>query len=116
MLLQRIKCSPTDRTRHVVVEGVKSISVKVSCGVPQDTALDQILLIIYMNDVTDSINTSIFAATTESLHSNIRNFADDSKLQKIINKVRDQTCLQLDVLAVMLWAEKNNIMLNEETF
>ncbi|WP_347046892.1 hypothetical protein, partial [Escherichia coli] len=43
-------------------------------------------------------------------------FADDSKLLKVVDRVEDQTDLQSDLLAVIQWAEKHNMQLNEDKF
>ena len=104
-LLQWIECFLVNRTQHVVIEGTRSISAKVISGVPQGTVLGPLLFIVYINDIIDVIK-----------HSTVRIFADDSKLQKVINGAADRTCLQLDLLAVIQWAEKNNMLLNKDKF
>ena len=58
----------SDRKQIVVVDGQKSDILDVKAGVPQGSRLGPLLFLIYMNDITDEIE------------SDILNFADDTSL------------------------------------
>ena len=49
-------------------------------------------------------------------HSKVKVFADDSKLHKTISSSSDSDLLQEDLLAVIRWANSNNMELNESKF
>lgn len=49
-------------------------------------------------------------------HSNIKIFADDWKLLKVVDGMGDRTKLQSDIVAVIQWVQKPNMQLNEDTF
>ena len=57
-----------DRKQIVVVNGCKSDILDVKAGVPQGSRLGPLLFLIYMNDITDSIESDILI------------FADDTSL------------------------------------
>lgn len=91
-----------DKTQDVVGGIIQSLA-KVSSGVPQVLIL--LLFLTYIIDITYLVK-----------HSNIRIFADDSKIQKFINEMGDWTCFHVDLLAVIRWAEKNNMLWKEDKF
>ena len=63
--LQWINSFLSNRTQTVSVNGSHSSPANVISGVPQSSVLGLVLFLLYINDITDSIN------------SNIRLFADD---------------------------------------
>ena len=92
----------TNREQVVMVDGKKSKPEKVLSGVPQGTVLGPILFILYINDITKVIrNTYIMI------------FADDSKLIKEINSLRDRELFNEDIIAVTEWAAANKMELNK---
>ena len=67
-LLELFKSYLSNRQQRVVVDGVKSDMAPLSAGIPQGSKLGPILFIIYINDIT------------EDLDSDILIFADDCSL------------------------------------
>ena len=74
-------------------------------GVPQGTVLGPVLFILYINDITQVIK-----------HSYIKIFADDSKLVKSIKSMSDRELLEIDLKAVIKWADNNKMQLNRLKF
>jgi hypothetical protein len=58
----------TDRTQYVEIEGSRSTSRQLQCGVPQGSILGPLLYLIYVNDISKSSN------------SHILSFADDTTM------------------------------------
>ena len=63
------------------------------------------LFILYINDITQVIK-----------HSYIKIFADDSKLVKSIKSMSDRELLEIDLKAVIKWADNNKMQLNRLKF
>ena len=93
------------RTQVVRVNGACSYPTSVDSGVPQGSVLGPLLFIIFINDLSHSIN-----------HSNILTFADDTKLVKEICESSDTFLLQEDLNNVVEWSVKNKMQLNAEKF
>jgi len=66
----------------------------VLSGVSQGSVLGPLLFLVYVNDLPDWIKT------------NIKMFADDTKLWSVIGKVEDSSCLQEDLLKLKEWSDK----------
>ena len=66
--LDMITCYLADRNQVVVVDGQVSNVVDVKAGVPQGSRLGPLLFILYMNDITEEIESDILL------------FADDTSL------------------------------------
>ena len=80
-----------ERTQQVINNGESSSKGKVISGVPQGTVLGPLLFLIYINDLSDRVN------------SQIRLFADDSYLYKTIDTPQDTLQLQKDLDALTKW-------------
>ena len=93
-LLNWIKSFLTNRTQQVVVEGSVSSSCEVTSGVPQGSVLGPALFLIYINDITENIN------------SQIRLFADDCLIYRPINSIEDHLILQNDLHTLVDWSNK----------
>jgi len=82
----------TSRSMQVVVDGEKSESVHVASGVPQGTVLGPILFLCHINDLPDSVK------------STVRLFADDCLLYRRIRNMADHARLQKDLAELEKWA------------
>ena len=60
---------PSERHQIVTVNSVKSAECSVSCGIPQESVLEPLLFLLYINDFSKSSNIFDFHL-----------FADDSNL------------------------------------
>ena len=107
-LLQWITSFLSGRVQKVVVAGSVSEVIEVLSGVPQGTVLGPLLFILFINDMERCVN-----------HSQLKLFADDSRLIKAVNPnspESDAALLQSDLDAVLKWASSNNMKLNEDKF
>ena len=95
----------TDRSQHVVVNGMSSLVALIISGVPQGSVLGPLLFILFINDMQSCIN-----------FSTIRFFADDTRLLKHIYGHSDSEELQKDLDSVIKWAKANNMSLHEDKF
>ena len=94
-ILNWIKSFLTNHTQQVVIEGSVSSSYGVTSGVPQGSVLGSALFLIYINDITENIN------------SQIRLFADDCCLiYRPINSIEDHLILQNDLHTLVDWSNK----------
>ena len=84
----------SNSTQTVSVNGSNPSPANVISGVPQGSVLGPVLFLLYINDITDSIN------------SNIRLFADDSILYREIQTPKDHGILQTDLNKLSEWATK----------
>ena len=82
------------RQQRVVVNGDASEWVPVSSSVPQGTVLGPLLILIYINDIT------------EGFSSELRLFADDCLLYRIIKSTHDCEILQQDLDRLVRWSER----------
>ena len=107
-LLKWIEAFLSNHTQKVVIDGKVSETIFVISGVPQGTVLGPLLFLLFVNDMELCIK-----------HSNLKLFADDSRLTKDINPEvpdADQDFLQQDLNAILDWAISNNMILNEKKF
>jgi hypothetical protein len=81
------------RTQTVVLDGERSRPCHVKSGVPQGTVLGPLLFLLYINDIGDSINSSI------------KLFADDCVLYRQVKDESDCTLLQSDLSKLVDWSE-----------
>ena len=95
----------TTRTQYVVVNGQKSEPAHVVSGVPQGTVLGPALFIIYMNNVTEAVKSTI-----------IKMFADDSKLISSIKNLEDRNKIKTDLAALIKWTQDNSMEFNKGKF
>jgi len=91
-LLLWIKDYLSDRSQSVVLDGTSSGPHPVISGVPQGTVLAPLLFLLYINDITTSIQ------------STIRLYADDVLIYRIIDSENDHLILQNDINRLEHWA------------
>ena len=85
----------SDRKQVVVVDGVKSDVLNVEAGVPQGSRLGPLLFIIYVNDITNNLESDILI------------FADDTSLLATGNDpVETAAMLNRDLAKITDWATK----------
>ena len=84
-LLRWIKNFFSERKLRVVLNGISSDWTDVISGVPQGSVLGPILFILYVNDLPNKVK------------SYCKIFADDTKLYKEINNLKDYEDLQDDI-------------------
>ena len=86
--------------QRVVINGTSSDWDKVDYGVPQGTVLGPLLLLLYINDIADD------------LQSDIRHFADDCIWYKVVNNTTDCVKLQDDIDQLDRWDRKWQMQFN----
>lgn len=89
-----------NRTQYVTVNDNDSDPHPVTSGVPQGSVLAPLLFLIYINDLTDSISSSI------------RLFADDCVIYRKITNPTDVACLQADLDNISTWCDRWMMKLN----
>ena len=92
-ILNWTKSFLSDRTQQVLVDGSLSHIGNVTSGVPQGSVLGPTLFLVFINDITDTIQ------------STIRLFADDTILYRHTNKAHDVHILQEDLNRLEKWEE-----------
>ena len=83
----------TNRKMRVVIDGEESEAVPVDSGVPQGTVLGPLLFLCHINDLPDSVK------------STIRLFADDCLLYQQIKSREDHISLQYYLQNLETWAK-----------
>jgi ribonuclease P/MRP protein subunit RPP40 len=92
-----------DRLQHVVVNGFVSSPSHVKSGVPQGSVIGPLLFLILIGDIDADLH-----------NSSLRSFADDTRVLKGINSLRDASLLQHDLTIVYQWAMDNNMLFNSK--
>ena len=92
-----IKIWLSQRLQRVVINGYDSNFVKVQSGVPQGTVLGPLMFLLYINDINLGIT------------SQLRLFADDCILYRVISNQQDQLLLQHDLNLIVKWTQMNLI-------
>lgn len=84
----------------VIINGEKSGEADVTSGVPQGSILGPLLFLIYVNDISDNIDSSV------------RMFADDCVLYRVIHDKSDCAILQGDIDRITQWCADWHMKLN----
>jgi hypothetical protein len=82
----------SERTQRVRIKSTNSLSQPVHSGVPQGSVLGPLLFILYVNDLPASTN------------SPSKFFADDAKMYKTVNNIRNHIDFQQDLDGVENWS------------
>ena len=94
----------TDRKQSTLANGVVSSLVNISCGIPQGSTVGPLMYIIYMNDVSTSLN-----------HCKYQLYADDTViyLSDDITNLNDATNrITTDLESFKYWCDMNKLTLN----
>ena len=86
-----IRAFLTHMTQQVTVEGATSDSVEVLSGVPQETVLELLLSLVFINDLPDCVQ------------SETRLLADDCILYRLIKNQNDCNILEDDLISLAEW-------------
>ena len=89
------------RKQYVRLNGTLSRLRNVTSGVPQGSVLGPLLFLVFINDLPDCIT------------SNVKLFADDTKLYNIIRSIIDAEILQDDLTGLMEWCRKWKMVFNK---
>ena len=92
----------TKRQQRVVIKDHNSSYIHVNSGVPQGTVLGPLMFLLYINDITTNIS------------SNIRLFADDCVLYRVIHSEQDHHILQQDLNLIIQWTVLWQMCLNTD--
>ena len=84
----------TGRRQRVVVNGQFSSWLPVTSDVPQDSVLDPLLFLLYINDISSVV-----------AHSKVKLFADDVTIYKEISSSSDAALLKVDLSSIAQWAK-----------
>ena len=88
------------RSQCVVVDGERSEFVSVDSGVPQGTVLGPLLFLLHINDLPQSVCSSV------------RLFANDCLLYKTITSMEDTLVLQRDLDSLKEWGSRWGMRFN----
>lgn len=88
------------RSQYVVVNGAESGVASVTSGVPQGSVLGPLLFLIFINDLPDTIASSI------------RLFADDLIIYREVTSVADTVILQSDLAKIENWCRESQMQIN----
>ena len=83
-----------------MVNGEQSELTDITSGIPQGSVFGSVLFLIFANDFTDGISTTV------------KLFADDTKLYRGIQTSEYSQELQTDLFNVMQWSEKWQLLFN----
>ena len=89
-----------DRRQRVVIDEEVSSWKSVLSGVPQESVLRPILILIYINDLDDDITSKVLK------------FADDTKVFRKIKSDADRKQLQDYLNKLTEWSEKWQMLFN----
>ena len=87
-----------NRYQQVLVDGQLSSIFTLISGVPQGSVLGPVLFLIFISDISESIESDIFI------------YVDDTKAVKNIKSVEDVIKLQEDLSKLHEWSVKNKMV------
>lgn len=91
-----------NRYQRVLLEGEFSDWLPVKSGVPQGSILGPLEFIVFNNDLPEVVSTG----------TKLKIFADDTKVYRSIETIRDCLMLQHDINKIYAWGERNGLNFN----
>jgi hypothetical protein len=89
------------RKQRVIIEGQSSDWAAIESGVPQGSVLGPLLFLIYINDITDDLDSNLFI------------YADDTFLFEIVDDVDVSTeNINDDLKRISIWSKKWLVSMN----
>ena len=102
-LLNWLRHFLTDRKQRVVVRGTCPVWSSVTSGTPQGTILGPLLFLLYINDITECVS------------STVKLYADDTKIyRELADPIIDSQLLQADLANLSEWACKWQLRFNAD--
>ncbi len=92
------------RNQIVSINGTKSESMSIQCGVPQGSILGPVLFLLFINDLPLSLAGNVTGTDL---------YADDTSIYDIrSNKADLQNNLQISLNKLGIWCKNNGMLLN----
>ena len=82
------------RKQRVIIEGEQSEWLPVLSGVPQGSILGPLLFVLFINDLPESVLSSL------------KLYADDAKCYRRITSIEDCLALQNDLISLSEWSRR----------
>ena len=83
-----------NRSQFVEINGKKSQWLPVTSGIPQGSVLGPLLFLIYINDLPENVNSTVYM------------YADDTKIYREIQSDDDYEVLQRDLETLKTWSDR----------
>ena len=83
-----------NRSQFVEINGEKSRWLPVTSGIPQGSVLGPLLFLIYINDLTENVNSTVYM------------YADHTKIYREIQSDDDHEVLQRDLETLKTWSDR----------
>ena len=83
-----------NRSQFVEINGEKSQWLPVKSGIPQGSVLGPLLFLIYINDLPENVNSTVYM------------YADDTKIYREIQSDDDHEVLQRDLETLKTWSKR----------
>ena len=83
-----------NRSQFVEINGKESQWLPVTSGIPQGSVLGPLLFLIYINDLPENVNSTVYM------------YADDTKIYREIQSDDDHEVLQRDLETLKTWSDR----------
>ena len=93
----------TDRQQGITALGETLDTLSVTSGVPQRSLLGPVLFLLFVNDLLETVT-----------FSKVSMYADDTKVFKEIERLKDASALQADLKSITCWSEGTGLQFNKE--